>query len=76
MNNITLEIDATGLNCPLPLLKLKMALNTINSQDIIKILVTDAAAHLDFGVYCQQCAHEIIGVDKNEHHQVFYIKKA
>jgi tRNA 2-thiouridine synthesizing protein A len=71
----TLEIDAVGLNCPMPLLKLKKALNQLNSADVVKILVSDPAAHLDFGVYCQQATHEILAVVKNENVQTFYIKK-
>ncbi|MGB4497416.1 MAG: sulfurtransferase TusA family protein [Methylococcaceae bacterium] len=76
MMNFALEVDAIDLNCPLPLLKLKKALNSLNSKDVVKISVTDAAAHLDFGVFCQQAAHEILTVSKNEHIQIFYIKKA
>lgn len=73
--NITLEIDATGLNCPMPLLKLKKALNQLNSAEILKIIVTDPAAHLDFGVFCNQAAHEILSIEKTEHAQTFFIKK-
>lgn len=75
MLTFTLEIDAIGLNCPMPLLKLKKALNQLNSADVVKILVTDPAAHLDFGVFCQQATHEIITVIKNENIQTFYIRK-
>ena len=76
MMNFTLAVDAVGLNCPMPLLKLKKALNSLNSTDVVKISVTDAAAHLDFGVFCQQAAHEIVTIAKNENVQIFYIKKA
>jgi tRNA 2-thiouridine synthesizing protein A len=76
MMNVALEIDAIGLNCPMPLLKLKKALNSLNSADVVKISVTDAAAHLDFGVFCQQVGHDILNVAKNDSVQIFYIKKA
>jgi len=72
MNTFTLEIDAIGLQCPMPLLKLKKALNQLNSADVVKILVSDPAAHLDFGVFCQQVAHEIISITKHENVQTFY----
>lgn len=74
--NFTLEIDASGLNCPMPLLKLKKALNQLNSKEVVKISVTDPAAHLDFGVFCQQAAHEILTIKKHEQGQTFFIKKA
>jgi tRNA 2-thiouridine synthesizing protein A len=76
MIHFALEVDAVGLNCPMPLLKLKKALNSLNSDDVVKISVTDNAAHLDFGVFCQQAAHEILTVAKNDNIQTFYIKKA
>jgi tRNA 2-thiouridine synthesizing protein A len=76
MIHFTLEVDAVGLNCPMPLLKLKKALNSLNSAEVVKISVTDTAAHLDFGVFCQQAAHEILTVAKNENVQIFYIKKS
>lgn len=76
MINFTLEVDAINLNCPMPLLKLKKALNTLNSSDVVKISVTDTAAHLDFGVFCQQATHEIITITKYENVQTFYIRKA
>lgn len=72
---IILEIDATGLNCPMPLLKLKKALNQLCSTEILKIIVTDPAAHLDFGVFCNQASHEILLIEKNENSQIFLIKK-
>jgi tRNA 2-thiouridine synthesizing protein A len=71
-----LEIDAIGLNCPMPLLKLKKGLNELHSADVVKILVTDPAAHLDFGVFCQQAAHEILTIAQNDNVKTFYIKKA
>lgn len=74
--NFNLEIDASGLNCPMPLLRLKKALNQLNSTDIVKIIVTDKAAHLDFGVFCQQVGHEILTVYQSEKTQTFFIKKA
>ncbi|MDD2863244.1 MAG: sulfurtransferase TusA family protein [Methylococcales bacterium] len=76
MMNFTLEIDASGLNCPMPLLKLKKALNELNSEEVVKIIVTDLAAHLDFGVFCQQVGHEILTIHKAETSQIFFIKKA
>jgi tRNA 2-thiouridine synthesizing protein A len=39
------------------------------------MIVTDPAAHLDFGVYTNQSGHQIIEVTKQEGKQIFYIKK-
>jgi len=47
MIEFNLEVDAIGLHCPLPLLRLKKALLEIESGEVIKMLATDPAAHLD-----------------------------
>ncbi|MCK9619997.1 MAG: sulfurtransferase TusA family protein [Methylobacter sp.] len=75
MIEFNLEIDASGLNCPLPLLRLKKALMGMDSGDIVKVIATDPAAHLDFGVYSDQTGHQIIQLIKESNRQVFYFKK-
>ncbi len=69
------EIDASGLNCPLPLLRLKKALQEMQSGEIVRVIATDPAAHLDFGVYSEQSGHRIIEFLKEAGRQIFYIKK-
>lgn len=70
-----LEVDARGLMCPLPLLRLKKALQQVASGAIVKVIATDPAAHLDFGVFTQQAGHEMLELLKNAEQQIFYIKK-
>ncbi|CAG1020770.1 Sulfur carrier protein TusA [Patescibacteria group bacterium] len=69
------EVDASGLQCPLPLLRLKKALMEMTSGDVVKVIATDPAAHLDFGVYTDQAGHQILDLIKKENQQIFYIKK-
>ena len=75
MIEFSLEVDASGLNCPLPLLRLKKALTGMASGDVVRIIATDPAAHLDFGVYANQSGHKIIELIKHDDMQIFYIKK-
>ncbi|MDD5274706.1 MAG: sulfurtransferase TusA family protein [Methylovulum sp.] len=75
MIEFTIEIDASGLLCPLPLLRLKKALMAMESGDVVKVITTDPAAHLDFGVYVDQAGHELIELTRLSTAQVFYIKK-
>jgi len=69
------EVDASGLLCPLPLLRLKKILAGMVGGEVVKIIVTDPAAHLDFCVYTNQSGHQIIEVIKQDGKQIFYIKK-
>jgi tRNA 2-thiouridine synthesizing protein A len=69
------EVDASGLNCPLPLLRLKKALQEMVSGKVVKVIATDPAAHLDIGVYSEQTGHQIIEYFKDSNQQIFYIRK-
>ncbi len=75
MIEFNLEVDASGLNCPLPLLRLKKALMDMASGDVVKVIATDPAAHLDFGVYADQTGHQIIQLIRESNKQVFYFRK-
>ena len=75
MIEFNLELDASGLNCPLPLLRLKKTLTEMTSGDIVKVIATDPAAHLDFGVYSDQTGNQIVKFIKESERQIFYIKK-
>jgi tRNA 2-thiouridine synthesizing protein A len=75
MIEFSVEVDASGLLCPLPLLRLKKALTGMASGAVVKVIATDPAAHLDFGVYANQSGHQIIELIKQDDKQIFYIKK-
>ena len=45
------ELDASGLNCPLPLLKAKLELNRLASGSVLKVIATDAGAQRDFHTF-------------------------
>jgi tRNA 2-thiouridine synthesizing protein A len=75
MIEFNLEVDASGLNCPLPLLRLKKDQMSISICDVVKVIATDPAAHLDFGVYSDQTGHQIIHLIKESNQRIFYVQK-
>lgn len=75
MMEFNTEVDASGLQCPLPLLRLKNTLNKMQADDIVRIIATDPAAHLDIGVYVEQSGHEMMQYIKQESRHIFYIRK-
>jgi len=54
------EVDACGLMCPLPLLRLKKALQAMEEGKVVRVLATDPAAVLDFGVFVEQAGHGLL----------------
>jgi tRNA 2-thiouridine synthesizing protein A len=72
---VHLEVDARGLMCPLPLLRLKMALKEMAPGEVVRVLTTDPAAHLDLGVFIEQAGHQRIAFDVEGDVSVFIIRK-
>ncbi|MEO5699504.1 MAG: sulfurtransferase TusA family protein [Casimicrobiaceae bacterium] len=54
------EVDARGLNCPLPILRTKKALNDMASGQVIRVLATDPASVRDFQAFSRQTGNELI----------------
>lgn len=48
------ELDTCGLDCPLPLLKAKQALNGMNSGELLRVRATDPGSQRDFRVFAEQ----------------------
>ena len=67
-------LDATGLDCPLPLLKAKQALNKMAEGDVLEILATDVGSQRDFSVFAQQSGHQLLLSEElaNDIHTVVY----
>lgn len=54
------ELDARGLNCPLPILRTKKALSDMNAGQVLKILATDPASVRDFQAFARQTGNELV----------------
>ncbi len=67
-----LEIDTSGLMCPLPLLRLKKALQTMEAGQVVRVLATDPASVIDFGVFLEQAGHQMLE-HKEETGVFFYL---
>jgi tRNA 2-thiouridine synthesizing protein A len=61
----TKELDARGLNCPLPILKAKKALSELTSGDTLKVLATDPGSVRDFQAFAKQTGNELL----NQHEE-------
>jgi tRNA 2-thiouridine synthesizing protein A len=58
--NATKELDARGLNCPLPILKAKKALADMTSGQTLKVIATDAGSVRDFQAFAKQTGNELV----------------
>jgi tRNA 2-thiouridine synthesizing protein A len=69
------EVDARGLMCPLPLLRLKKALQAVEQGQVVRVLATDPAAVLDFGVFVEQAGHGLLNREEEAGVLCFLIRK-
>lgn len=58
--NFDKEIDARGLNCPLPILKAKRALADMISGQTLRVVCTDAGSVRDFQAFAKQTGNEMV----------------
>jgi tRNA 2-thiouridine synthesizing protein A len=58
--NIDKEIDTTGLNCPLPILKAKKALADMTSGQLLRVTATDAGSMRDFATFAKQTGNDLL----------------
>lgn len=68
------ELDARGLNCPLPILRAKKALNDMQAGQVIRIVATDPGAVKDFQAFCKQTGNELLSQDQKGGEFVFFVK--
>ncbi|MDP1716774.1 MAG: sulfurtransferase TusA family protein [Burkholderiales bacterium] len=69
------ELDARGLNCPLPILRAKKALTDMTSGQVLKILATDPGSVKDFQAFCKQTGNELLSSDTAEKEFIFFMKR-
>jgi len=73
--NYDLHLDARELNCPMPLLKTKLALKNLSSGQILWVSATDAGSLRDIPKYLTLSAHQLLASDETEGVFHFWIKK-
>jgi TusA-related sulfurtransferase len=59
-HHFDLELDTCGLNCPLPILKAKKSLATLQEGKVLKVMSTDPGAQRDFAAFAKQTGNELL----------------
>ena len=76
MSNFDQELDARGLNCPLPILRAKKTLNAMTGGQILKIMATDPGSVKDFEAFAKQTGNELLDSSEVEDEFHFTLKKS
>lgn len=72
---IDAELDTSGLICPLPILKAKKALASLQGGQVLKIIATDPEAVQDFAAFSQQMGHTLLETYQENGRLYFLLRK-
>ncbi|NOY16584.1 MAG: sulfurtransferase TusA family protein [Gammaproteobacteria bacterium] len=75
MSDFDQELDARGLNCPLPILRAKKAINGLESGQVLRIIATDPGSVKDFEAFAKQTGNELMESAENGGEFTFLMKK-
>jgi tRNA 2-thiouridine synthesizing protein A len=70
------ELDASGLNCPLPILRAKKTLNALTAGQVLHVIATDPGSLRDFDAFAKQTGNELVESKQEGGKYHFLIKKA
>lgn len=73
---IALTVDATGLTCPLPLLKAKQGLKQIAAGECLKVIATDPGSKKDFEVFANLSGNHLLVSEQTEDTYLYVLQKS
>ncbi len=68
-------LDASGLNCPMPILKTKKALSKMDAGQILEVISTDAGSVKDIEAFCNQTGNKLISINEDGGKYVFTLER-
>ncbi|GMT50224.1 MAG: transcriptional regulator [bacterium] len=69
------ELDCRGLNCPMPVIKTKQAMDALKSEEILKMMATDPGSAKDMNSWARQTGNTILASKESQSEFTFYIQK-
>ncbi|MEN3372564.1 sulfurtransferase TusA family protein [Dechloromonas sp. ZS-1] len=69
------DLDVTGLNCPLPILRTKKTLAEMESGQILRVLATDPGSLKDFPAFAKQTGNELVADGQDDRTFIFFLKR-
>jgi len=69
------ELDARGLNCPLPILRAKKSLTDMQTGQVLKIIATDPGSVKDFEAFAKQTGNELLSSSQADKEYTFFMKR-
>ena len=70
------SLDATGLLCPLPVLKARKRLKSMDAGQVLRLVADDPAAVVDVPHFCNESGHEFLGQESLDEGTAYFIRRA
>jgi tRNA 2-thiouridine synthesizing protein A len=74
--NFDKEFDASGLACPLPIVKTKKALQDMSSGQVLRVVATDPGSVADMAAFAEQTGNQLLDKTTEDKKYIFFLKKA
>ena len=72
---VDLELDTSGLLCPLPVIRASIALGDLSPGQVLRVVTTDPGALEDIPALARQTGNTLLAAERLEDHQLFWIEK-
>lgn len=69
------EYDLTGMQCPMPIVRLSRLIKECPAGDTLKVIADDAAFCFDVESWCRRTGHELVELDQTEDECTAVIRK-
>ena len=68
------EVDARGLRCPVPVIRLGAAISDRPEGSLVRLLATDPAARSDVAAFCRMRGHELVEITDEPEHTAYLVR--
>ncbi|MBL4690995.1 MAG: sulfurtransferase TusA family protein [Rhodospirillales bacterium] len=75
MEAVDIELDTRGLNCPMPILKMRKVLEAAKGGEVIKMFSSDPGSVTDMDSFCRQTGNTLLSSDRQGGDFIYVVKK-
>ncbi|MHA2501964.1 MAG: sulfurtransferase TusA family protein [Candidatus Kariarchaeaceae archaeon] len=72
---VDMELDCKNMSCPMPVIKTKLAIDTLNIGQLLRIYATDPGSCTDIPAWAESLDHELVFQGEEDGAFVFVVKK-
>ena len=73
--SVKAELDCRGMNCPMPIMKTKKAVDALSSGEILKMIATDPGSANDMIAWAKRTGNELLKSEEGNGEYIFFVKK-